>query len=89
MSVVDMLADLGYEDTICFKCPEYDRAIIGITTEGRLVYSYEKMVQQLVEDENMTEEEAHEFVDFNTLCSIPCSLDSSLYPIVMQNLILV
>lgn len=44
----------------------YDPAIIGITDDGKLVYSKEKMVQILTETENeMNEEEAWEFLEFN------------------------
>ena len=41
----------------------YDLAIIGITDDGKLVYSKEKMVQILIETDNeMNEEEAWEFL---------------------------
>ena len=44
----------------------YDPAILGITDDGQLVYSKEKMVQILMEtDKEMNEEEAWEFLDFN------------------------
>lgn len=44
----------------------YDPAIIGITDDGKLVYSKEKMVQILIETDNeMNEEEAWEFLEFN------------------------
>lgn len=61
----------------------YDKAIIGITDNGQLVYSKEWMVRLLVEMdyksvmeaedktdlEPMTEEEAWEFLDFNCFCA--------------------
>ncbi len=44
----------------------YDSAILGITDDGQLVYSKEKMVQILMEtDKEMDVEEAWEFLDYN------------------------
>jgi hypothetical protein len=61
----------------------YDKAIIGLTDGGQLVYSKEWMVRLLLEAdyrsikeaedktdlEPMTEEDAWEFLEFNTFCA--------------------
>ena len=48
----------------------YDKAIMGLTDNGQLVYSKEKMVKLLMKsDSNMSEEDAWEFLDFNTFGS--------------------
>ncbi len=57
----------------------YDRAIIGLTDNGQLVYSKEWMVRLLLEvdsksaeedgSEPMTEEDAWEFLEYNTFCA--------------------
>lgn len=48
----------------------YDHAIIGITDNGQLVYSKEKMLELLMEmDKDITEEEAWEFLEYNTFCA--------------------
>ena len=61
----------------------YDRAIIGLTDGGQLVYSKEWMVRLLLEAdaksiaeaedntdlEPMTEEDAWEFLEYNTFCA--------------------
>lgn len=45
----------------------YDKAIIGLSDNGQLVYSKERMVKILMEtDSSMTEEDAHEYLEFNT-----------------------
>ena len=50
----------------------YDKSIIGFTSEdGRAVYSYESMIQEFMEDEDCSEEEAQEWVDFNTMRALP------------------
>lgn len=48
----------------------YDKAIMGLTDNGQLVYSKEKMVKLLMKsDKSMSEEDAWEFLDFNTFNS--------------------
>ena len=41
-----ILTELGYEDTIIFTNPDYDAAIFGVSSDGRVVYDYDEMVQQ-------------------------------------------
>jgi hypothetical protein len=44
----------------------YDKAIIGLTDNGQLVYSKEIMVNLLLNmDPEMTEEDAWEFLEYN------------------------
>lgn len=46
----------------------YDKSIIGLTSaDGRVVYSYESMIQEFMEDENCSEEDAIEWLEYNTL----------------------
>jgi len=54
-----------------FSDPGFDRAAVGMTHDGRLVYDYALMVRQLAEDDGISEEEAAEFVDYNSLRSLP------------------
>lgn len=47
----------------------FDSAIIGVTTgfdSGRVVYDTRKMVEILLQEGDTTEEEAWEFLEFNT-----------------------
>ena len=48
-----ILCDMGYEDTVVFENPDYDSAIIGVSSDGRAVYSYNLMIEHLVETEKM------------------------------------
>jgi len=48
----------------------YDKAILGITDNGQLVYSKEIMVDLLREDDkDLSEEDAWEFLEFNCFCA--------------------
>lgn len=65
------LTDQGHEDALVFEDPAYDAAFIGTTSDGRAVYDFRKMVQCLEEEDHMTEDEAIEFIEFNTIRSLP------------------
>ena len=45
----------------------FDEAIIGYDNRGRLVYDIDLMVETLTREDEMSEEEAMEFLDYNTL----------------------
>jgi hypothetical protein len=44
----------------------YDEAVMGISTDGRLVYSVEKMIEILLRDGDMNELDAIEWLEYNT-----------------------
>ena len=69
-NVREALCNMGYEDAVVFDNPSYDDAIIGVT-DGRVVYDFDKMVECLVNDEDMSEEEAIEFIEYNTIRALP------------------
>lgn len=69
------------EETIVFDNFAYDDAIIGISSDGKAVYDYEKMVEDLVINEEFTYEEAEEWIDYNTVRYLPYIGENA--PIVM------
>ena len=70
---IDELIDAGIiaEDALKFESPSFDSAIVGVDYFGRLIYDYEKMIAEFMETENVTEEEAIDFIDYNTIRSLP------------------
>ena len=60
-----LLLEAGYEGTIFFTNPSYEDAFLGISSDDRAIYDYEKMIESLVTHEDMTEDEAREFIDYN------------------------
>ena len=54
-----------------YKWDGFDNAIIGVgerhSTDSMIVYDYEKMVKILVMRDDMTYEEAEEYIDFNII----------------------
>lgn len=81
----DLLSELGYEDTVVFENPSYLNAIIGISDAGGLCYSYEKMIQCLMEEDKMDYEEAMEFIDYNTVRALPYASTWGNRPIIVYN----
>lgn len=70
----DILEDNGYsieeleeEETILFRNPDYTHAIIGMTHDNRVVYDYYKMLEYLVRYEDMTYEDASDFISYDTM----------------------
>ena len=60
-----------HEEALRFDNPSFDTAIVGIEYSGRLVYDYDRMVVELMETDGITEEEAIDFIDYNTIRSLP------------------
>ena len=81
----DLLNELEYRDTVVLENPSYLNAIIGITDEGALCYSYEKMIGILMEEDKMEYEDAMEFVDYNTIQALPYVSSMGVRPIVVYD----
>ena len=70
MTNKEWLLDNGYEDSVIFENPCFDDAIVGVTPEGRVVYNYSLMVKSAMEEEDWTEQEATDWIEFNTIRSL-------------------
>ena len=66
-----LITDLGYEDVRVFDDYDYADAFIGMSNDGRAVYSYDKMVEWLMLKEDWSFEEAVEWIDYNTIRALP------------------
>ena len=80
----DILMDQGFENFIIFENPDYDSAIIGITENNQVVYDYEKMIEYLMQEDDMDYEEAVDFISYNTIRSLPYAGEGS--PIIMYSI---
>ena len=79
MSIIDSLE----EGTVILENPSYESAIVGVTEDNRLVYCIKKMVKFLMDKDGMSEEDALEFINYNTIRALPYMENSPiiLYPI--------
>lgn len=76
----DVRSELS-EDAIVFDNPSFDNSIIGATTNGQAVYDYDKMVVELMKDDGISEQEAVDWIEYNTIRSIPYA--GQMAPIIM------
>lgn len=72
------------EEAIVFDNASYDGSIVGVTTDGRVVYDYDKMIEELMQDEEWSYEDAAEWIDYNTIRSLPYAGYNA--PIIMYKL---
>ncbi len=82
--IKQLLCDRGMEESIVFENPDYVTAIIGVSEDDRVIYDYDKMVEFLMKTDDMSYEDACEFIDFNTIRALPYMGDKA--PIVMNSL---
>ena len=71
------------ENVIVFENPSFSDAFLGLSDDGRAVYSHRRMIESLVKNGEMSDEEAVEFIDYNTLRSLPYMGDR--HPIVVMD----
>ena len=84
MNARERIENAGYEDVALLSNYSYDDALIGITEDGRAVYDYDKMVEWLMRTQKFTEEEAIEWIDYNTIRALPYMGENA--PIIMHPL---
>ena len=65
------LREKGFDDTILFDNPSFDNSIVGYTEDGRVVYNYDSMVEELAEEDGISLIDAQEFIDYNTIRALP------------------
>ena len=70
------------EGAIILDNSAFDNSIIGVTLDGRLIYDYDKMIEELIEDDGMSFDEAMEWIDYNTIKALPYAGSGA--PIIIQ-----
>ena len=76
--IKQFVEDQGVE-VLIFENPSYDTAFVGVDYVGeRAIYDYDLMVEYLMRTDDMKEEEATEFIDYNS------SFSGEGYPIIMK-----
>ena len=71
MSVNQEIRNKLPADAVVFDNHSYDNSIIGTTFDGRAIYDFDKMVKELMQDEGWTQEEAIEWIEYNTIRALP------------------
>jgi hypothetical protein len=84
MTAAGKLLEAGYEDVVILENYSYDDALVGITEDGRAVYDFDKMVDWLMETEGFTQDEAVEWIEYNTIRALPYAGPDA--PIIMHGI---
>lgn len=84
MTAKERLLEAGYEDVIVFENFSYDDALIGVSEDNRAIYDFDLMVEWLCEKEGFSQEEAVEWIEYNTIRALPYSWGPP--PIIMYKL---
>lgn len=71
LSAEERIENAGFEDVVILENYSYDDALIGVTECGRAVYDFDKMVEWLMETEGFTQDEAVEWIEYNTIRALP------------------
>lgn len=71
MNAEERLLDAGYDDVKYLVDYSYDDALIGVSEDGRAIYDYEKMIEWLMDEEGWTDNEAVEWIEYNTIRALP------------------
>lgn len=86
----DLIADLVTDEEILdqiivLEGDEFADGAIGLTDDYHLVYDYNKLVKSLSEHNKWSEEEAIEWLDYNTLRAISYMESAGNVPIIITN----
>lgn len=71
MNAEEKLMDCGFEGVKYLKNYSYDDALIGVSNDGRAIYDYNKMIDWLMNKEGWSDNEAIEWIEFNTVRALP------------------
>jgi hypothetical protein len=65
--ILEELSEINEEAIVLEPQSTFNRAIVGSDTSNRLVYSVTKIIRALMDEDDMDEQEALEWFEFNTL----------------------
>lgn len=71
MNAEERLLDAGYDDIKYLTNYSYDDALIGVSDDGRAIYDFDKMVEWLMNEVGLSDSEAVEWIEYNTIRALP------------------
>ena len=60
-----------YDELSFFDNPSFDNSIVGVSHDDRLIYDFQKMIEEFAKENGCDDEEAQEYIEYNTLRAIP------------------
>ncbi len=74
------------ENALRFDNQSFDNSIIAVDYYGRLIYDYDLMVEELMKNDNISGEEAIDFIGYNTLRSLDYQSDIMKPIVIMERI---
>ena len=75
------------EDSLVFDNPSFDNSIIGVASNSdRVIYSYDKMVEEYMQDNNARDIDAIDWIEYNTIRALPYMGENA--PIICEGLMI-
>jgi hypothetical protein len=71
MAVNKELREKLPDGTLILDNASYDNSIVGITFDNRLIYSFDKMIEEYMQENNCEDIEAVEWIEYNTIRALP------------------
>ena len=78
----DFIAEEHSEARV-FNVPSYDNSVLGLS-DDHVVYDFEQMVEEFMSEHQCTKEEAIEFLEYNTIRTLPY-IEEKVRPIIIFN----
>lgn len=85
-SLKEWLVEHEYEDAILLESPSYRNAVIGVSSDGRVIYSERIIIEDMMIDEGMDYEDALEYFSYNLIGSLPYMGEKA--PIIQQDILI-
>lgn len=67
----ERILNAGYENVTIFSDNEYGDALIGISEDNRAIYDFDLMVEWIMKQDECSEIDAIEWIEYNVLRSLP------------------
>lgn len=80
------LIEKGFEDVVVFENPDFKNCIIGVSIDGRAIYSYSKMIEWFMKENDCDSDTAIEFIEYNTIRALFYQEEKA-RPIIMNDII--
>ena len=82
----ELLLEQGHEDTILLEGDEFADGVLGVTEDGHLVYGYNEIIDSLMKAWDCPEQEAIDWLEYNTIRSIAYMRTAGKEPIIVLSL---
>ena len=86
MAIVNEIREALPDGVKILDNPSFDNSIIGVASgSGSVIYSYDKMVEEFMKDNNVRDIDAIDWIEYNTIRALPYMGENA--PIICEGLL--